>query len=1100
MTISLGHTPRTLLFLLLATALAWPIVSSAESSTPRTWDDVQIAVHGESNVLHGGPAAPTGGLARSVLDSFNIYGGRRSDGSNNRLPEGQFQDFILFPDAQNWFGVDLTEQPTYWNVSTFNADNLDPGAGNQAYWSGVPAGTSGFLTAPGYGNNWNDILEWSAPANPTINTNVRLQFVFNYELEPAYDFFVVEYDSAGTWLPFQAPLSGSNRDGVSGDFIDPAIFDQTVLFTPLMYTGSSGQEVRLRIRVTSDGAYSDEDGLFPSRGAAQIDNVVVSFNGVASTPVVGGDGVATFENVGPGVDDTEGWTPVSAAYAGNFSKVLIQLRDIDPCRDNLTPMLSFIDDGTPPSNAPNEPTGGSLSTTWDYGVRGGWVVNYTGGISDGEVPLANEWWSPEIAWDDSTTTEDDGLEGGALIRFTVWQHLPLQNGMFWVWHVRSKTASGDWSPWRDRNFVYYGDGGGVYNNTEFIVTDLLEPDPEFVQVALGVTDLAGVFGFPGDDATPSPCFDNVSVWRFQSPGPAFAAREIDLFQDGFAASSAFGTGDLAALSVRMDAALDINGQGTAIVPGDSIVADVTAAIPGTQLAGTPSLKWVLEANPLFDGVRQIPAGATNMGPGARGWTRWMGTVAGDSSRTAGGTAIADRFFFDLPNDGDAQRDAPHQVDEDAMFFPGDVIRYFLEATDTGANTSTIPADTTGFLGTDAAYSRVFTVKALPTIENLAGDQPDILVWNDFGSRGNENDFIGAFGQLGMFEGFDFDTYTTRGPSSLVSNGLGATGAGGATPDQLKGYRTIIYLAGDLQEGLISDGSNENGNDKAADTAVMQQWTNLEGDRNVLHFGDNIAGFMSTSGAVNATYLATVMGTAFNSASMRTELGGLSTPIVRPNTLGTSLGLSTDIMAYGGCIALNQFDSIQPLGAADTLYDLVSPDSGTAFPSPSGAVYFEQTRQNPDQSTSTLRSITFPFGFNVTYNPPGYVAVDGKPARAYFLQELLEMVTGAPVGNPGNATATDVPRVLRVDDNVPNPFNPVTKISFSAPRAGEVAVRVYNLRGELVRTLLDGRVEAGRRTVEWNGTDDRGAAVASGVYLYRVDGFGQTITRKMALVK
>ena len=61
--------------------------------------------------------------------------------------------------------------------------------------------------------------------------------------------------------------------------------------------------------------------------------------------------------------------------------------------------------------------------------------------------------------------------GGAFIRFTVWQHLPLQNGLFWIWSVRSAEA-GEWTPWANRNFVYYGDGGGVYNNTQFDVTDL----------------------------------------------------------------------------------------------------------------------------------------------------------------------------------------------------------------------------------------------------------------------------------------------------------------------------------------------------------------------------------------------------------------------------------------------------------------------------------------------------------------------------------------------------------------------------------------------------------------------------------------------------
>jgi len=64
----------------------------------------------------------------------------------------------------------------------------------------------------------------------------------------------------------------------------------------------------------------------------------------------------------------------------------------------------------------------------------------------------------------------------------------------------------------------------------------------------------------------------------------------------------------------------------------------------------------------------------------------------------------------------------------------------------------------------------------------------------------------------------------------------------------------------------------------------------------------------------------------------------------------------------------------------------------------------------------------------------------------------------------------------------------------------VKVSIYNLRGELVTTLLNDVVEAGQRSVIWNGVDGRGRSVASGIYLYQVDGFGQSITKKMALVK
>ena len=66
--------------------------------------------------------------------------------------------------------------------------------------------------------------------------------------------------------------------------------------------------------------------------------------------------------------------------------------------------------------------------------------------------------------------------------------------------------------------------------------------------------------------------------------------------------------------------------------------------------------------------------------------------------------------------------------------------------------------------------------------------------------------------------------------------------------------------------------------------------------------------------------------------------------------------------------------------------------------------------------------------------------------------------------------------------------------------GEVAVSIYNLTGQLVKTVLNGTVEAGVRTVTWDGTDNNGQTVTSGVYLYKLTAGETTDTKKMVLVK
>ena len=85
-------------------------------------------------------------------------------------------------------------------------------------------------------------------------------------------------------------------------------------------------------------------------------------------------------------------------------------------------------------------------------------------------------------------------------------------------------------------------------------------------------------------------------------------------------------------------------------------------------------------------------------------------------------------------------------------------------------------------------------------------------------------------------------------------------------------------------------------------------------------------------------------------------------------------------------------------------------------------------------------------------------------------------------------------------NYPNPFNPETTISYNMPTDGHVSIQVYNIRGQLVNTLLNDEVKAGNNTVIWTGIDQYGKSVTSGVYFYRVQTANETIVNKMLLMK
>lgn len=100
------------------------------------------------------------------------------------------------------------------------------------------------------------------------------------------------------------------------------------------------------------------------------------------------------------------------------------------------------------------------------------------------------------------------------------------------------------------------------------------------------------------------------------------------------------------------------------------------------------------------------------------------------------------------------------------------------------------------------------------------------------------------------------------------------------------------------------------------------------------------------------------------------------------------------------------------------------------------------------------------------------------------------------------TAVDTPARLAVADlrNAPNPFNPSTEIRFTVHRAGRGSLQVFNLKGEVVRTLREGHFETGAYALQWDGRADDGTRAATGAYFYRMELNGESSVRKMMLVK
>ena len=94
----------------------------------------------------------------------------------------------------------------------------------------------------------------------------------------------------------------------------------------------------------------------------------------------------------------------------------------------------------------------------------------------------------------------------------------------------------------------------------------------------------------------------------------------------------------------------------------------------------------------------------------------------------------------------------------------------------------------------------------------------------------------------------------------------------------------------------------------------------------------------------------------------------------------------------------------------------------------------------------------------------------------------------------------IPEVFALHQNYPNPFNPVTSIQFDIPEQSEVRMDIYNLMGQRVATLVNNTLEPGFHAVKWNGTNDFGKQLSSGMYIYRISANNFTSVKKLILMK
>lgn len=150
--------------------------------------------------------------------------------------------------------------------------------------------------------------------------------------------------------------------------------------------------------------------------------------------------------------------------------------------------------------------------------------------------------------------------------------------------------------------------------------------------------------------------------------------------------------------------------------------------------------------------------------------------------------------------------------------------------------------------------------------------------------------------------------------------------------------------------------------------------------------------------------------------------------------------------------------------------------------------------SPGESYELVVSVSYEdMSPGLAYNETLMITTDSPSTPVH---EIALQVLAGIVDNDDNLN----PMVTTLKGNYPNPFNPSTTIAFSLKEASPVQIQIFNIHGQVVRTLVNNQMNAGHHSVEWNGRDNSGRGVASGIYFYRMRAGNYNDTRKMMLVK
>lgn len=429
------------------------------------------------------------------------------------------------------------------------------------------------------------------------------------------------------------------------------------------------------------------------------------------------------------------------------------------------------------------------------------------------------------------------------------------------------------------------------------------------------------------------------------------------------------------------------------------------------------------------------------------------------------------------------------------FFFGDVpagsypanttVQYYFSVTDSQNTTATYPVDAITnqhYLSASILPVKTATNPTLGCTDSLA----TILFVNRFTGREPATYITQTLSSLG----YKYDTWEVNGPTSGIGNCLGGSDPAdqqyhwpATDGNKLLQYSTIIWHSGDLSAFTITP----------QDIQVLQSWVQQPGkNRNFWVTGDDVANeLMANNGALNyGGFLGFTCGVLY----LRNDWENSPQDTLHPVVKGVNGGVAAGRLMHlnGGCPIINNFDLITLSSTAN------SGRSGLllTYPNTFAAMTRYATDYNTFSATDSARVVFTGFGFNFIEEGGERLNVTKMIVKDYFKEPNCYVASGVEEGSGSDAPS--IGNALR--QNIPNPFNPETVIRYSVARTGPVAVRIYNVNGALVRTLVDRVQPTGEYVARWNGTDDQGRPLPSGAYFYRLESEGFADSRKLILLR